>query len=281
MTNFLEDRFDSGITKLQKTGHIGRARHLDKLAPLANRLMESTDKDVLYDAYFGADPEFTALHYTELFSKSLLITPCDDVIRYRMATLAVEDDVPPIDLDSLFADRLDKYRLVRQLTKEPLKGVVFLPGSNLLETIIDWPMINRLVQRGVKLKPHPITKDEWLTKLKRSFPTAVLDAGLSGYDLMRRAETVYCTSASELGLLGTLLDKTVRRVDLNCPEITRNIYRQIYLAIEESSLDNKTALMRYLNSRYSGIVWRDDPPEKLTQVLDAIAEQHAVVYPSN
>jgi hypothetical protein len=268
------------VTQVFKSGPLGRVAALSQLDVLGQRLESLTTKEVLYDIYYTPDPEFKSLHYTELFTRAIMITPCDDRLRYGMAISAVSDtDAEPIDVEQrLLGMRLDKYRLTRQLDKTTIPSVVFLPGTNLLEHNVDWVRVFQLYRRGSKIKPHPITNGAWLKKLNDSFPGAVLPATLSGFDYLRRAETVYTTSASEMGLLGLLLGKVVKLVDSTDPTCARNIYRQIYKAVF-SQTNPHIALRRFLASPYSGVCWVDDSSERMEKTLSLIALEHQRTYP--
>jgi hypothetical protein len=276
--NFADDRLGDGYTKIQKTGTVGRSDQLNDLVDLSTALERKTDKEVLYDVYYSHDPKFKSIHYTELFSHALLITHCDDALRYESVINGVNDQtVTPIDPTELLSKRLDKYRLIPQFDTESIPAVIFLPGSNLLEHAVDWHFVYELYKKGAKIKPHPITLDDWLIRIEQSFPGAVYGNHVSGHDLLRRAEVVYCTSASELGLLGKLMKKPVGLIDVQHECVNRNIYRQLYEVIKIQS-DPYEALCRLLASPYSGVVWINDPSSKLDQVLEVMDTLHRQRY---
>lgn len=278
---FSDDRIGDAVTQIFKSGPVGRAPALEKLTGLARRLEKLTDKEVLYDIYYGADPEFKSVHYTELFTQAIMITACDDGLRYGMAISAVNDtEASPIDVDDLLAQRLDKYRLTRQLDRSPIGTVVFLPGTNLLEKNVDWDKVYQLYVRGAQIKPHPITDSAWLKRLNDSFPRSILPEHLSGFDFLKRAEKVVTTSASETGLLGLLMGKPVELVDGSPHHCARNIYRQIYKAVFSQD-DPRLALRRFLASPYSGVCWVDSDEAWMRQVLELLAAEHRRAYPNS
>lgn len=276
--NFADDRLGDGYTKIQKTGTVGRSKRLDDLIVLSEQLTAATDKQVLYDVYYPKDPDFESIHYTEIFASALLITHCDDALRYEMVIKGIEDQsVTPIDPSEMKSLQLDKYRLMRQYDYSPIPAVIFLPGSNLLEENVDWQFVYQLYKKGAKIKPHPITSSNWLIRLEQSFPGAVYDESLSGHDLLKRAQTVYCTSASELGLLGKLMKKPVGLIDVDDAIVDRHIYRQLY-AVIQTQPDPHAALCRLLASPYSGVYWVNDPPSKLDRILSVLDELHQQRY---
>jgi hypothetical protein len=172
---------------------------------------------------------------------------------------------------------MDKYRLIRSLESHPIPAVVFLPGSNLLEHSVDWAFVYRLYKAGAKIKPHPITLNDWLIRIEESFPGAVYSNHVSGHELLQRAETVYCTSASELGLLGKLMKKPVGLIDADHEVVNRHIYRQLY-EIVRIQPDPHQALCRLLASPYSGVFWLHDAPSKLDQILTVMDDLHRTHY---
>jgi hypothetical protein len=277
-TNFADDRLGDGYTKLQKTGIVGRSEKLNDLVGLSEQLVAATDKQVLYDVYYPKDPKFENIHYTEIFSNALLITHCDDVLRYEMVTTGVTDEsVTPFDPTELLSMQLDKYRLTQSFVTSPIPAVIFLPASNLLEHHVDWHFVYQLYRSGAKIKPHPITSTDWLIRVKESFPGSVYDNNISGHNLLQRAETVYCTSASELGLLGKLMKKPVGLIDSNDGVVNRHIYRQLYEVIRIQP-DPYVALCRLLASPYSGVYWLHDDPSKLNHILSILDSLHRQHY---
>lgn len=276
--NFADDRLGDGYTKIQKTGIVGRSKKLDDLVGLSEQLIAATDKQVLYDVYYGKDPKFESIHYTEMFSNALLITHCDDALRYEMVIHGIDDQsVTPLDPTELLSSQLDKYRLLRESDRRPIPAVIFLPGSNLLEKNVDWHFVYQLYKAGAKIKPHPITSTDWLIRIKESFPGSIFDSGVSGHDLLQRAEAVYCTSASELGLLGKLMKKPVGLIDADDEIVDRHIYRQLY-AVIRTQPDPYAALCRLLASPYSGLYWLHDDPSKLDRILSILDSLHRQHY---
>lgn len=276
--DYVNDRMDDGFTQIQKIGSVGRAPRLNDLNDLASELKSKTNKQLLYDVYYGHDPEFKSIHYTEIFSHAIMITHCDDVLRYEMVIGGVEDEsVVPFDPSELLSKQLDKYRLVRQAETHPLPAVIFLPGSNLLEHNVDWQFVYKLYKAGAKIKPHPITLNDWLLRIEESFPGAVYSNHVSGHDLLQRAEVVYCTSASEMGLLAKLMNKPIGLVDADHEGVNRHIYRQLYEIIRVTP-DPKAALCRLLASPHSGIYWLHDDPSKLDRILSLLDQLHSDHY---
>lgn len=271
MSRFALDRMGDAFTLINKVGSMTRAPALSKLAPLAERMHAAFEGEVLYDVYYSGEG-LKSISYTEIFSQALLVCPCNDPARYALAQAALEDDDAPVSAETvLAAGRLDKYQMIRQFERAPLEAVIFLPGSNLLEKAVDWFKVRRLVEAGAIIKPHPITNDHWLTLIAESFPGEnIAYHKASGFDYLSRAEHVYTTNNSELGLLALLLDKQVGMVDAQ-PETLRPMYRQLYKAVLDQP-DPKAALEKVIGSRHAGFYWHWQGPERAGQIVTAIKE---------
>jgi hypothetical protein len=268
----LDDRIDRPETQISKYGPMSRNPRLKQLVPMMEYLESAWDGEFLYDIYYGTDDAFRSLHATEFFSQALLITACSDDARYTLADLAVHDDVAPLDVARLTASFTDKYRLVRKRSLGPQVGTVFLPGGNLLEDeLVDFALVDTLVDNGYWVKPHPITPQRWMARFHARYPGRVHRENVSGKDLMQLSEAVATSTASELGLMAMLLGKEVRLVDADHPGTQRNIYRQLYRVALNSPTPQET-LAKVMASPYSGLWWQGEPSRKADRIIDIIRE---------
>lgn len=270
MPNFKEDRLGDAFTALNKTGHVSRAASLDKLAPLATELHRAFDKEVLYDIYYDGR-DLKSLSFTEIFSQGLLIHPCNDDLRYRLAEIALTDNDDPVAAETILAaGSLDKYRLMKSFDPSPLETVVFLPGSNLLENAVDWEQVKQLVDEGAVVKLHPVTTTALERRVNLMFPGKVIGRRQSGFDALTRAANVYTTVNSEMGLLAILMGKTVGMVDAQ-PVASRPIYRQLYDVVLPQT-DRKAALEKLMGSRHAGFYWHWQDSSRALKIVEAIRE---------
>lgn len=270
MPDFKDDKLGDAFTALNKTGHVMRSPQLDKLAPLAADLHRSFDGEVLYDIYYDGKG-LESLSFTEIFSQGLLIHPCNDELRYGLARLALTDDDEPVPAEKILAaGDLDKYRLIRNFDSTPLEAVVFLPGSNLLDKVVDWGKVGQLVDDGAMVKLHPVTATAFERRISQMFPGRVIGRRQSGFGALTRAKSVYTTVNSEMGLLAILMDKKVGMVDLE-PVAKRPIYRQLYDVVLPES-NQKAALEKLMGSRHAGFYWHWQDASRCEQIVTAIRE---------
>ena len=92
---------------------------------------------------------------------------------------------------------------------------MFLPGSNLLckGTVINHRRVKALVDKGWKVKPHPITAHVYMADLKRRFGAEnVLNKKEGGYELLLNCKEMACSQNSEMGLIALLLGKNIQMV---------------------------------------------------------------------
>lgn len=269
MSDFDQDRIDDAYTILTKIGNVSRAPALSKLKDMAPHVYDAFDGEVLFDIYYDGGRDFKSITFTEIFSHGLLISPCNDDMRYSMTLHALSDDDPAVPAERILGwGRIDKYQLRKRLSRKPVPAAVFLPGTNLLSDKVNWAQVQAAVDEGALVKMHPITSAGWERRLKREFGSRLVSKGESGFDLLSAAERVYTTSNSEMGLLAILMDKPVNLVEAGVTS-KRPIYRQLYEAVLPQ--DNpKAALEKVLGSRHAGFYWPWHDSSRPLEIVNAM-----------
>lgn len=144
----------------------------------------------------------------------------------------------------------DKYKLRTAWTH--YDDVVFLPGSNILHTIVDFDKVDTAVEHGAIVKPHPVTNasDMYWLQQRYSLDT-VLAAKMSGGELLQNCKRAYMAKNSELWFLAMAHHKGMRNIGK--PHHSE-VYRPVIDTItRHSQYDNVTGLNRVFSSPYSGI----------------------------
>lgn len=152
------------------------------------------------------------------------------------------------------------------------KSVWFPPGAN-MEFMVNHDNVRRAFETdGTWMcKPHPVTADDYVEKaFVRTFgPMRVYARQVSGLDLLRQADVVGYTTASEIGMLAMLLGKDVVDFTRYSHEAWGR-YFALYRAIRESNLSPAGVMDRLLSCPWSGYVPLDTP--------DAEAEKRFIAY---
>lgn len=156
------------------------------------------------------------------------------------------------------ATNLNKYRLRPVL--RTYAEVVFLPGSNLYDSAVDYAVVDKAVANGAVIKPHPITNWSVLAELQTKYgKDKVLNPKSSGYELLLAADTIYVGSTSELFMYAIAHDKKIVSTDKSTKILTSYRHPFEYLQSRNWSVN---ALNDMFNSKNSGIFFEHPDVEK-------------------
>ena len=237
----------------------------DKLAELEAVFREAMAPDVpTYDVNSVQNADFDEWTYTEGLDCFMAFTQSIE-INVRLTILAsVWSGGIENDHAGLIAKGLgDKWLPETTGTMKPGVKVIFPPGNNL-----DWIVNHDNVLRAVRtdpawmIKPHPITGEEATRAMRLRFGTSrIFDKGLSGMQILRNASEVGYTTATELGVMGMLLDKPCINFSMYERE-TAGRYVSLYHVLESAALPVKAVLNRLCNCPWSGIVPLSTPPDE-------------------
>ncbi len=243
-------------------------KQCERLEALLCEEASRADINTAYDLSYNGKPG--DLRYTEIFAAlgGLYIAPCD--LRAALAVLdrAIAQRCEAVDYRQVFsqqvqaAGRLDKY-LLHAYDCSAAERLVLLPGSNLLEQAVDKRLLNQAVSRGAYVKPHPLTSQAHMHRLKNEYGSRVLPRRYSGFKAMAEAKVVYATGTTELALYALLLGKNVKVIS------TQDIYGGYGCIFEKvmSTTDPARYLNYLLNSERSGIVL----PGQEDRIVDYLA----------
>ena len=158
--------------------------------------------------------------------------------------------------------------------------VVFPPGSNLIQggkNVLDWKKLDKKIEDGFVIKPHPITAHVWVAKYKMRYGAdKVLDKKVGGHELLEKCKELAFCPNSQMGIEGLLLGKQIHSVAT--PRVAREknhlTYEAIYQGIAGKPCGSKTALLKILSSKRSGIVFHfdEDAEERVQRYLEQFWE---------
>ena len=200
----------------------------------------------------------------------------NDRIMHSIADSDIEIDEERIQkiLDSLD----NKYSL--QVNRSKYGKVVFPPGSNLIQNgknVMDWKKLDQKVKEGFVIKPHPITAHIWIAKYKQRYGAdKVLNKKHGGHEILDNcSELAFCPN-SQMGIEGLLLGKTIHSIAT--PRVSREknhlTYESIYQGIAGKACGSRTALLKILSSKRSGIMFHfdEDAEERVERYLEQFWE---------
>lgn len=245
----------------QLGGRVKKTESLSVLAPLEKYVQESAPLPLTYDISRPQPWYFDEFGYTE-FLGGLYVYPLND----EMACRVMARPRPLMKLDGreiILANlarrqTLDKYELTK--CDEVVKHLVILPGSNLLYHITSHELITSVMWKyeDAKLKPHPLTNDEDLKKLRKEYGvTRVLEPKSSGFQLLTNARTVWATGTTELTAYATILGKSVKSVD-NIFTGRASTYYPTFRLLVDAPVSVARARLDRIFSGASGLIFAED-----------------------
>ena len=195
---------------------------------------------------------------------------------------SIADSNQKIDEDRIqkIIDCLEnKYTL--QVNRSTYEKVVFPPGSNLIQpgkNVLDWKKLDDLVMnKGFVIKPHPITAHVYVAKYKERYGAdKVLNKKFGGHEILERASEIAFCPNSQMGIEGLLLGKKIHLV--STPRVAREknhlTYEAIYQGLLNKECGSKTALLKILSSKRSGIVFNfdEDAEDRVERYLEQFWE---------
>jgi hypothetical protein len=202
--------------------------------------------------------------YTDMFNKCLFFRTPNTVLNKSLFLTILRNHKEQVNEKVLWRitnSLSDKYSLFNYQNVEWHDRVVFLPGTNIIDGILDFGYVKNLVDNeGAKIKPHPLTTKFHMFMLKKMYGEEnILGNMASGFDYLLNSKVVFCCKNSEMGLTALLLKKDMCLVD-NSSYTGPATYGCLYDTIMENELHRPaTALAKILTSDYSGIIHLSDP----------------------
>ena len=253
-----------------KSGNIMRTKENDKLAQLRSLLPAtgSFKSKLEYDIWYNYDePEIYGYTYTDAMSKFIYLRVASTKKAYHNMMVAATEKITEEGekiFEELKDNSCDKYRLRKKKLNYPF--VIFLPGTNILDKVVDKEKVKRAVAQGACLKCHPLTAPGMVANLKYQFGAdKIIDKKTSGHQLLEQASIVGCCKNSEMGLIGLAKGKMVYLFDNKNLEKMQT-YDPLYNAVwNGTDYPDPNRLKSILSAKYSGLVpyFIDNPQERI------------------
>ncbi|MGL5690246.1 MAG: hypothetical protein ACRDD8_05425 [Bacteroidales bacterium] len=156
----------------------------------------------------------------------------------------------------------DKYSLLPHLSKKKIDKIVILPGSNIIQQIVDDKKLIRAVAEGAYVKPHPMTSREDLKYLNELFGSKCIHHMIGGAQLIKNAKEVYVTGSSELFMYAIMLGKVVHDISKNT-YIPKGGYQAIFkIVTAHKHYERPIVLNKILSYKHGGIIFPFDEEQK-------------------
>lgn len=269
----VNEHVGDNMTHLFKTGDFTRSSSVNQYSEFSKQIPKIwRGLKIKYDITYNVDtpdkdtsrlfiPGFT---YTDMLGKCLYFR----VPNYRLNEELLQtilmnkhETIDKLVVDRIINSLADKYNLIGRSKDQLYDRVIFLPGSNIIDDILDFKKVEKLVyHEGAKVKPHPLTTKLHLFLLKKQFGDKnVLHNDASAFNYLINAKVVFCCKNSEMGIVALLLNKSICLVD-NASYSGPATYGSIYNTILRSQYHGaRDALLKILSSEYGGIVHVEDP----------------------
>ena len=241
-----------------KSGNVTRSAANKPLEQLMSLLPEkgNYNTNLEYDLWYSFnDNKIHGYVYTDALTKFIYLKPAS--VRYStnaMQTAVLNEITPEGEMlfNDLAKNNNDKYNLKK--ARKQYDFVIFLPGTNCIDAVIDYEKIERAVNQGAYLKCHPLTQQALLTRLSNRFgKDKIIDKKISGHQLLEDAAIVGCGMNSEMGIVATAKGKRVYLFDQQ-PSNRHWTYTSIYKAIRVEEPGAQDRLKRLLSCKHSGLV---------------------------
>lgn len=249
------DELGNSAAHFFKSGNVLRNRKSDQLLEI-KKLLPGTWRGtkIEYDLWYNfSDGKIHGYVYTDLLTKFIYLRAAS--IKHATQTMqqAANTQINATG-ERLFEDiaenNEDKYRL--RSTSDSHDFVIFLPGTNILEKVTDWPKIERAMAQGAKLKCHPLTSPTVYQHLVHKYGAEnVIEKKKSGKSILERAGIVGCCENSEMGIVALAKGKKVYLFGKRDEWCT---YTAIYRALEDKGSLQADRLKSVLSSDSSGLI---------------------------
>jgi hypothetical protein len=261
------------ITHLLKTGATTRSSSVETYQDFSKYIPKRwRGVKIQYDLWYDHDELdqktkkvcMSSFLYTDMLNKCLYFRVPNERLNkelFEIILLNKHETINTAVIERIVTSLSDKYTLLNTSVSDHSARVVFLPGSNILESILDYNRVQKLVENeGAKIKPHPLTTKFHQFILKKKFgEAAIIDSNTSGFECLVNADVVFCCKNSEMGLTALLMNKSMCLVD-NEKYKNYATYSTIYDTIlRTTEYTAREALCKILSSDYSGIFHLEDP----------------------
>lgn len=261
-----------------KSGNVLRSRENKEVEKLLSLLPAKGpgNTKIEYDLWYSAGSKKTikGFVYTDGMANFMYLRPANSFHVHDIMKKAAQHEITE-EGERLFnliaSEGTDKYKL-RKRNVPHHKFVIFLPGTNIFNKVVDMEKVKRAIDQGAKLKMHPISANGLKSYLVREVGKEnIIDKKISGHDLLNNADIVGCCTNSEMGLAALSKGKSLYIFD---KDDTIRTYKAIYDALKVEGGYSAKKLKAILSCPYSGLVpyTSSNPQERIDSFFNYFSE---------
>lgn len=252
------DVLNNDIAHFFKSGNLRRSKENDRLDKIHYLLPEKANHgtNLEYDIWyeFKGENKIRGYVYTDVMTKFVYLKPASTAYSKKVLRESLKEKITE-EGEKIFQDlkenNTDKYKLIP--TDIEHSYVIFLPGTNILQEILNEQKVRKALKEGAKLKPHPLTSPFCLSYLRAKYGKQnILNKKFSGQDILNKTRIVGCCTNSEMGLIAIAQGKRLHLFDND--KVASKTYTPLYSVLHENGYPVIDDLKRILSSEYSGLV---------------------------
>jgi len=235
----LDDNFGVASSHFFKSGNIPQCDISQQLKDIVSQIPKNGpyQTNVEYDVWYDMRdyPKVHGYTYTDVLSTFIMLRCASarhssELIDHVIQNTEINDRGIKI-YNHLLEHNVDKYslrKIRRKFDDTNLDAVVFLPGNNIYDDIVDLDKVDKFVEENnAMIKFHPLTPEVLETKVtKRYGRDRVISSKFSGHEVMEKAKVVAVGKNSEMGLISALKGKSVFLFD---KEVEDRVYTYTHL----------------------------------------------------
>lgn len=259
---YSEDVAVGKVPSATRTGTIQPNESGNKSRRLTKYLMDRLDElgyRVAFDVATNDRGLLSAMEFCGTLGGCTIQYSEPDVVK-EVLYRAIELEHDPVDYAKKIRENptVDKYKLRPAFSRA--KSMVFLPGSNLMDTAVDFNRVTTAIESGADIKPHPLTNHNDVIALRDKYPGKVLGAKSSASALIPNMDKMYVTDSTELSFVGIangveIIDIT--KINTKSPLV--GSYHSVLSVIQSVDMDERiNAMNSIFSSQMSGIFFSEE-----------------------
>lgn len=233
---------------------------------IEEKIINGSPLPITYDVTCTQPANFSEYTYTELLGGMILRTQSVEInCRIIDEASSIESTINNNNnIEAIYNDKYETTGMDIKYNKYKDKDICFFVGHNLFD-LISREIIAReaFENENFYVKLHPLTNDEYAGKIAKDIGwDRIIPKELSAKKLLLGCNKVYVSSATELCIMGVVLDKDISNVSSFFHESKGTYYsiNKILCKNDYSKKEKQQVLNNIINCEFSGVLfpWMND-----------------------